>query len=80
MARDIRLMKRPRMDNRFDSMVRKGALDHRSFGHRTDDVSVRSECDVQADRHVASRPEPRGEEPAEPSRRTSKQNTHPQIL
>jgi hypothetical protein len=33
MARDIRLMKRPRMDNRFDPMVRKGALDHHSFGH-----------------------------------------------
>jgi hypothetical protein len=41
-------MKRARMDNRFDPVVRKGALDHRSFGHRTDDVGVRSGCEPRS--------------------------------
>jgi hypothetical protein len=39
-------------------------------------VGVRSGRDVQADRHVASRAESGREEPAEPSRRTGKQNPH----
>jgi hypothetical protein len=58
----------PGMDNRFDSIVQKGVLDHRSLRHRTDDMGVSSGRDVQADRNMTSCAESGGEEAAEPSR------------
>jgi hypothetical protein len=61
-------MECPGMDNRFDSMFRKGVLDYRSLRHRTDDMGVSSRRNVQADRYVASCTEAGGEESAEPSR------------
>ena len=75
-ARDIRLMECPGMDNRVDSMVRKGVLDHRSLRHRTDNMRVSSRRDVQADRNMTSCTESGSEKPAEPSRRTGEQNAH----
>ena len=67
-ARDIRLMECPGMDNCFDSMVRKRVLDHRSLRHRTDNMRVSSRRDVQADRNMTSCTQSGGEEAAEPSR------------
>jgi hypothetical protein len=61
-ARDIRLMECHRMDNRFDAMVRKRALDDRPLGHRTDDMGFSSGHDVEANSGASPRaamPDPR---------------------
>jgi hypothetical protein len=67
-ASDIRLMECPGVDNRFDFMLGKGVIDHRSLRHRADDMSVSSGRDVEADRNMTSCTQSGGEEAAEPSR------------
>jgi hypothetical protein len=75
-ARDVWLVESRGMDNRFDAIIREGALDHCSVCHRADDLSVGTRRNVQTDRDMPGRTQSRSEKSAEPSGRTGKEDAH----
>src|SRR6516162_731462 len=79
-VRDVWLVESRGMDNRFDAIIRKGPLDHRSVCHRADDLSVGTWRDVQTDRDMPGSVQSRSEKPAKPSGRPGKEDAHYKFL
>ena len=75
-ARDVGFMKGAGMDDGLDAVVGAGALHERPISDRPDNECLGSRRDIEPDHDMTDRAEPRCEEPAKPSRRTGKENTH----
>src|SRR5581483_2048417 len=64
------------MNDGFDAMICESAFHDGFVGDRPCDLRLGPRSDVEPNDDVTGRPQPRRQEPAEPTRRTGEKDTH----